>query len=72
MIQGIAFTKFTKRLEGGYKETGTITRSYMEKELVSYFGAFVASRMLLPFGENNSLSKFELDSAKEVSFVGLY
>ncbi|KAG6544312.1 hypothetical protein Mapa_014315 [Marchantia paleacea] len=65
--EGIAFTKTTKRLEGGYEETGTMSRSYYEKELVSCFGSFVASRMLLPFGQNNSLSKFELESAKEIA-----
>ncbi|CAM6088523.1 unnamed protein product [Calypogeia fissa] len=65
--EGIAFTKFTKRVGGGYEETGTLTRSYCEKELVSYFGSFVASRTLLRFGENNSLCKAELESAKEVA-----
>lgn len=66
-VQGIAFTKITKKSGGGYEETGALTRSHCEKELVSYFGSFVASRMLLPFGENNSLCKSELESAKEVS-----
>ncbi|KAL3693910.1 hypothetical protein R1sor_007561 [Riccia sorocarpa] len=65
--EGIAFTKTSQRLEGGFEETGTMTRSYYEKELVSCFGSFVASRMLLPFGQNNTLSKFEMENAKEIA-----
>lgn len=65
--QGIAFTKLTKKLEAGYQETGTMTRSYSEKSLVLCFGPYIAGRLLLQFGENNNLSKGELDYAEEIA-----
>ena len=65
--EGIAFTKLTKRLEGGYQETGTMTRSYFEKSLVLCFGPYVAGRLLLPFGENNNLSHNEIEHAQEIA-----
>lgn len=65
--EGIAFTKLTKNLEAGYQETGTMTRSYYEKSLVLCFGPYVAGRLLLPFGENNNLSKGELETAEEIA-----
>ncbi|KAG0630185.1 hypothetical protein M758_1G160200 [Ceratodon purpureus] len=64
---GIAFTKLTKQLEAGYQETGTMTRSYYEKSLVLCFGPYIAGRLLLPFGENNNLSKGELENAEEIA-----
>ncbi|CAK9878262.1 unnamed protein product [Sphagnum jensenii] len=65
--EGIAFTKLTKRLEGGYQETGTMTRSYFEKSLVLCFGPYIAARLLLPFGENNNLCRFEIENAEEIA-----
>ncbi|XP_024370522.1 probable inactive ATP-dependent zinc metalloprotease FTSHI 5, chloroplastic [Physcomitrium patens] len=65
--EGIAFTKLTKQLEAGYQETGTMTRSYYEKSLVLCFGSYVAGRLLLPFGENNNLSKGELENAEGIA-----
>lgn len=64
--EGIGFTRFTKRMEAGYEETKTITRSYYEKKLVLCFGSSVAARLLLPYGENNDLSKHEIQEAKEI------
>lgn len=65
--EGIAFTKLTKQLEAGYQETGTMTRSYYEKSLVLCFGPYIAGRLLLPFGENNNLSRGELENAEEIA-----
>lgn len=65
--EGVAFTKLTKQLEAGYQETGTMTRSYYEKSLVLCFGSYVAGRLLLPFGENNNLSKGELENAEGIA-----
>ena len=65
-LQGIGFTRFTKRKEGGYEETETLTRSYYEKKLVLCFGSSIAAQLLLPFGEQNDLSKYEIQEAKKV------
>lgn len=65
-LQGIGFTKLSKRLGGGYQETGIVTRSYYEKELVLCFGSFIASRLYIKPGENNNLSRFEIEKAQEV------
>lgn len=65
--EGIGFTRFTKRRDGGYEETATLTRSYYEQKLVLCFGSSVAARLLLPFGENNDLSKFEIQEAREIA-----
>lgn len=64
---GVAFTKLTSRLEGGYQETGILTRTYYEKSLVLCFGPYVAGRLLLPFGENNNLSRGEWENAEELA-----
>lgn len=45
------------------------SRSYLEKKLVFCFGSHVASRMLLPFGEENYLSSSELKQAQEVDII---
>lgn len=42
------------------------TRAYLEKKLVFCFGSYVASQLLLPFGEENILSSSELKDAQEV------
>lgn len=42
------------------------TRAYLEKKLVFNFGSYIASQMMLPFGEENILSSSELNEAQEV------
>eukprot|EP00249_Psilotum_nudum_P022546 c28558_g1_i2 orf=108-4457(+) len=64
---GIGYTKFTKRMEAGYEETGTMTRSYYEKQLVLCFGSYISGCLLLPFGERNNLSRFELKEAERIA-----
>lgn len=63
LLQGIGCTKITKpKNEDGNVET----RAYLEKKLVFCFGPYVASQLLLPFGEDNVLSSSELKDAQEV------
>lgn len=45
------------------------TRSYLEKKLVFCFGSYIASQMLLPFGEENFLSTSEIKQAQEVDII---
>ncbi|KAI5062980.1 hypothetical protein GOP47_0021527 [Adiantum capillus-veneris] len=65
--EGIGFTRFTKRREGGYEETSTLTRTYYEKKLVHCFGSSVAAKLLLPFGKSNDLSNHELREAEKIA-----
>ncbi|KAJ7537789.1 hypothetical protein O6H91_11G022100 [Diphasiastrum complanatum] len=65
--EGIGFTSLTQKFDEGYQETGTLTRTYYEKQLVLCFGSYVASQLLLPYGENNNLSRFEIEEAQEIA-----
>lgn len=65
--EGIGFTRFTKRREGGYEETSTLTRTYYEKKLVHCFGSSVAANLLLSFGESNDLSNREIEEAHKIA-----
>jgi len=69
IIQGIGCTKITKARNEGSINGNSESRSYLEKKLVFCFGSYVASQMLLPFGEENLLSIYEIQQAQE---VGLY
>lgn len=69
IIQGIGCTKITKARNEGFINGNSESRSYLEKKLVFCFGSYVASQMLLPFGEENLLSTSEIQQAQE---VGLY
>ncbi|CAN1345877.1 Probable inactive ATP-dependent zinc metalloprotease FTSHI 5, chloroplastic [Linum perenne] len=59
--QGIGCTKIN-RLHGSLE-----SRAYLEKKLVFCFGSYVASRLLLPLGEENFLSASELKQAQEIA-----
>lgn len=65
-MQGIGCTKITKAKTEGSMIGNVESRSYLEKKLVFCFGSYVASQMLLPFGEENILSSSELKQAQEV------
>lgn len=65
-IQGIGCTKFTKARNEGSINGNAESRSYLEKKLVFCFGSYVASQILLPFGEENFLSYSEIQQAQEV------
>lgn len=69
IVQGIGCTKITKARNEGSINGNSESRSYLEKKLVFCFGSYVASQMLLPFGEENLLSTSEIQQAQE---VGLY
>lgn len=66
LIQGIGCTKITKARSEGSINGNAESRSYLEKKLVFCFGSYVASQMLLPFGEENFLSSSEIQQAQEV------
>lgn len=66
LFQGIGCTKITKDRSEDSINGNVETRSYLEKKLVFCFGSFVASQLLLPFGEENILSSSELKDAQEV------
>lgn len=68
-IQGIGCTKITKARNEGSINGNSESRSYLEKKLVFCFGSYVASQMLLPFGEENLLSSSEIQQAQEVGYV---
>ncbi|KAG7023894.1 putative inactive ATP-dependent zinc metalloprotease FTSHI 5, chloroplastic, partial [Cucurbita argyrosperma subsp. argyrosperma] len=65
--QGIGCTKISKRKNKGSINGNSESRSYLEKKLVFCFGSYVASQMLLPFGEENLLSSSELKQAQEIA-----
>ncbi|KAK7269162.1 hypothetical protein RIF29_21878 [Crotalaria pallida] len=65
--QGIGYTKITKARNEGSVDGNTESRSYLEKKLVFCFGSYVASQMLLPFGEENILSSSEIQQAQEIA-----
>ncbi|KMZ75813.1 hypothetical protein ZOSMA_10G00810 [Zostera marina] len=63
--EGIGCTKITKAK--GFLYGNVETRSYLEKRLVFCFGSYIASQMLLPFGEENMLCSAELEEAQEIA-----
>ncbi|CAH1414735.1 unnamed protein product [Lactuca virosa] len=65
--EGIGCTKITKAKTEGSRFGNVESRSYLEKKLVFCFGSYVASQMLLPFGEENILSLSELKQAQEIA-----
>ncbi|XP_054777160.1 probable inactive ATP-dependent zinc metalloprotease FTSHI 5, chloroplastic [Prosopis cineraria] len=65
--QGIGCTKITKARNEGSVHGNSESRSYLEKKLVFCFGSYVASQMLLPFGEENVLSSSEIQQAQEIA-----
>lgn len=65
--EGIGCTKITKAKSEGSTIGNVESRSYLEKKLVFCFGSYVASQMLLPFGEENILSSSELKQAQEIA-----
>ncbi|RVW38061.1 putative inactive ATP-dependent zinc metalloprotease FTSHI 5, chloroplastic [Vitis vinifera] len=65
--KGIGCTKITKAKNEGSMHGNVETRSYLEKRLVFCFGSYVASQLLLPFGEENILSSSELKQAQEIA-----
>lgn len=65
-LQGIGCTKITKSRNDESINGNVETRAYLEKKLVFCFGSYVASELLLPFGEENILSSSELKDAQEV------
>ncbi|XP_057426708.1 probable inactive ATP-dependent zinc metalloprotease FTSHI 5, chloroplastic [Lotus japonicus] len=65
--QGIGCTKITKARNEGSINGNSESRSYLEKKLVFCFGSYVASQMLLPFGEENLLSSSEIQQAQEIA-----
>ncbi|KVH95811.1 AAA+ ATPase domain-containing protein [Cynara cardunculus var. scolymus] len=65
--EGIGCTKITKAKTEGSMIGNVESRSYLEKKLVFCFGSYVASQILLPFGEENILSMSELKQAQEIS-----
>ncbi|KAL2509751.1 FtsH extracellular protease family [Forsythia ovata] len=65
--EGIACTKISKARNEGSMNGNEETRAYLEKKLVFCFGSYVASQLLLPFGEENVLSSSELKQAQEIA-----
>ncbi|XP_027364868.1 probable inactive ATP-dependent zinc metalloprotease FTSHI 5, chloroplastic [Abrus precatorius] len=65
--QGIGCTKITKARNEDSINGNSESRSYLEKKLVFCFGSYVASQMLLPFGEENLLSSSEIQQAQEIA-----
>ncbi|KAK7344160.1 hypothetical protein VNO77_13483 [Canavalia gladiata] len=65
--QGIGCTKITKARNEGSINGNSESRSYLEKRLVFCFGSYIASQMLLPFGEENLLSSSEIQQAQEIA-----
>ncbi|KAK7376284.1 hypothetical protein VNO78_34748 [Psophocarpus tetragonolobus] len=65
--QGIGCTKITKARNEDSINGNSESRSYLEKKLVFCFGSYVASQMLLPFGEENLLSTSEIQQAQEIA-----
>ncbi|XP_073314829.1 probable inactive ATP-dependent zinc metalloprotease FTSHI 5, chloroplastic [Primulina huaijiensis] len=65
--EGIGCTKITKARNEDSMNGNVETRVYLEKKLVFNFGSYIASQMLLPFGEENILSSSELKEAQEIA-----
>ncbi|KAL1560981.1 putative inactive ATP-dependent zinc metalloprotease FTSHI 5, chloroplastic [Salvia divinorum] len=65
--EGIGCTKITKGRNDISINGNVETRAYLEKKLVFCFGSYVASQLLLPFGEENILSASELKEAQEIA-----
>ncbi|KAI3991255.1 hypothetical protein MKX01_022476 [Papaver californicum] len=65
--EGIGCTKISKTKSEGSVNGNVETRSYLEKKLVFCFGSYIASQMLLPFGEDNFLSASELQQGQEIA-----
>ncbi|OVA16817.1 Peptidase M41 [Macleaya cordata] len=65
--EGIGCTKITKAKNEGSVNGNVETRSYLEKKLVFCFGSYIASQLLLPFGEENFLSSSEIKQAQEIA-----
>ncbi|CAJ1976266.1 unnamed protein product [Sphenostylis stenocarpa] len=65
--QGIGCTKITKARNESSINGNSESRSYLEKKLVFCFGSYIASQMLLPFGEENLLSTSEIQQAQEIA-----
>lgn len=65
--EGIGCTKITKARNEGSLNGNLESRSYLEKKLVFCFGSYVASQLLLPFGEENFLSTSEIKHAQEMA-----
>ncbi|KAG6396848.1 hypothetical protein SASPL_143005 [Salvia splendens] len=65
--EGIGCTKITKGRNDDSVNGNVETRAYLEKKLVFCFGSYVASQLLLPFGEENILSASELKDAQEIA-----
>ncbi|CAA6654379.1 unnamed protein product [Spirodela intermedia] len=65
--EGIGCTKITKARNEGSINGNVETRSYLEKKLVFCFGSYIASQLLLSFGEENFLSSSELKQAQEIA-----
>uniref|UniRef100_A0A6V7QYZ6 AAA+ ATPase domain-containing protein n=1 Tax=Ananas comosus var. bracteatus TaxID=296719 RepID=A0A6V7QYZ6_ANACO len=65
--EGIGCTKITKAKNEGSVNGNVESRSYLEKKLVFCFGSYIASQLLLPFGEENFLSSSELKQAQEIA-----
>lgn len=65
--EGIGCTKITKAKNEGSVNGNLESRSYLEKKLVFCFGSYIASQLLLPFGEENFLSSSELKQAQEIA-----
>nr|QKY65100.1 AAA-type ATPase family protein [Passiflora contracta] len=66
-LQGIGCTKIQKARNEGLLTVDSRSRTYLEKNLVFCFGSYVASQLLLPFGEENLLSSSELKQAQEIA-----
>nr|CAD1838799.1 unnamed protein product [Ananas comosus var. bracteatus] len=65
--EGIGCTKITKAKNEGSVNGNVESRSYLETKLVFCFGSYIASQLLLPFGEENFLSSSELKQAQEIA-----
>lgn len=65
--EGIGCTKITKARSESTLNGNLESRSYLEKKLVFCFGSYVASQLLLPFGEENFLSTSETKHAQEIA-----
>jgi hypothetical protein len=65
--KGIGCTKITRAKIEGLGDGNVESRSYLEKQLVFCFGSYIASELLLPYGEENILSNSELDKAREIA-----
>ncbi|XP_072999076.1 probable inactive ATP-dependent zinc metalloprotease FTSHI 5, chloroplastic [Typha latifolia] len=65
--EGIGCTKISKAKSEGSAYGNLESRSYLEKRLVFCFGSYVASQLLLPFGEENFLSSSEIKQAQEIA-----